>query len=72
MKYYIYGTRELPSEHGYQPEGYLSKKSYAFRYILAVMEQAQCKYQMHLKIGIVDNFNDTLIYKDKKSARPIS
>lgn len=72
MKYYIYGTRELPSKYGYKPAGYLSKDSDEFKYILAVMEQAQCKYQMHLKIGIVDNFNDTLIYKDKKSDKEIS
>lgn len=67
MKYYIYGTKELPSKYGYQPEGYLSKENYAFKYILAAMEQAQYKYQMCLKIGMVDNFNDTLIYENKKS-----
>lgn len=72
MKYYIYGTRELPSEHGYQPEGYLSKESYPFRCILKAMEQAQYKYQMHLKIGIVDNFNDTLIYENKKSDKEMT
>lgn len=72
MKYYIYGTRELPSEHGYEPEGYLSKESYAFRYILEAMEKAQYKYQMHLKIGIFDNFNDTLIYENKKSDKEIT
>lgn len=72
MKYYIYGTRELPSKYGYKPAGYLSKDSDVFKRILAVMEQAQCKYQMHLKIGIVDNFNKTLIYKDKKSDKEIS
>lgn len=72
MKYYIYGTRELPSEHGYEPEGYLSKESYEFRCILAAMEKAQYKYQMHLKIGIVHNFNDTLIYENKKSDKEIT
>lgn len=72
MKYYIYGTREIPSEYGYQPEGYLSKENYAFKYILAAMEQAQYKHQMHLKIGIIGNFNDTLIYENKKSDKEIT
>lgn len=72
MKYYIYGTRELPSEYGYQPEGYLSKDSYEFKYILAVMKQAQNEGQIYLKKRIVDDFNATLIYKDKKSDKEIS
>lgn len=72
MKYYIYGTRELPSEYGYQPEGYLCKESYTFKYILKAMELAQYKYQMHLKIGIVDNFNATLIYENKKSDKEMT
>ncbi|WP_105300933.1 hypothetical protein [Anaerococcus marasmi] len=72
MKYYIYGTRELPSKYGYKPAGYLSKESYEFRCILAAMEKAQYKYQMHLKIGVVDNFNDTLIYDNKKSDKEIT
>lgn len=72
MKYYVYGTRALPDKDGYQPAGYLSKESYPFKYILEAMKQAQYKYQMHLKIGIVDNFNDTLIYENKKSDKEMT
>ena len=72
MKYYIYGTTALPNEYGYQPTGYLSKDSDAFKYILQAMEQAQYKFQMHLKIGIVDNFNATLIYENKKSDKEMT
>lgn len=72
MKYYIYGTRELPSEYGYQPEGYLSKDSDEFKHILVVMKQAQNECQIYLKKRIVDDFNSTLIYKDKKSDKEIS
>lgn len=72
MKYYIYGTTALPDKDGYQPAGYLSKDSDAFKYILAVMEQAQREHQIYLKTRIVDDFNDTLIYQDKKSDKEIS